>query len=342
MKLKLYTIRLCEKDEYDKLIDFFRSYWSKNHVFCRNKQIFEFQHGNGQNGGYDFIVAEHNLSHEFHAVLGFISSSRYDGGQLEKPMSVAGALWKVRNDVRNEEIGKLGLGVLVYLLKKFPDSAYITLGLSQYSQQIYDALHFDFGLMEHYYVASNRIKKFNIANAPVVNSVVSENKEYLLREINSVPEGFKSSYFPKKNKQYIYNRYVKHPFYRYTLLGVFHNDSLISIWITRLVDVNGNRCIRLVDIIGDIGTVVGIEGNIQAYLRTYSAEFIDCYCHGIDKSVFKAIGFRVVNGNTIIPNYFEPFERKNIEIYYAAYSFKPVVLFKGDCDQDRPNLLEKN
>jgi len=44
--------------------------------------------------------------------------------------------------------------------------------------------------------------------------------------------------------------------------------------------------------------------------------------------------------NLIIPNYFEPFKRINIDLNYAYKDLKkdsPVRLFKADGDQDRPN-----
>ncbi len=340
MNLKLYTIRLCKADEYEKLVMFFKEYWSENHVFCRNKEIFEFQHGNAQDGEYDFIIAVHNETEEIHAVLGYISSSRYDMGSKENPLFVSGALWKVRDDVQNPEIGKLGLGVLYYLLKKYPNSAYVTLGLSGFSQQIYDALHFDFGLMNHYYIASKSIVDYHIANAPKVDKNSEINTEYRLECIPAIPEGFDNYYYPSKNATYILNRYTKHPFYKYELLGIYANEELKTVWVLREINVDGHKCIRLVDIVGNIEDIFNIEGNVHSFLTERGTEFIDCYNHGIDKDIFIQMGFKEIKGETIIPNYFEPFEKKNVDIHYAAYSKKPVVLFKGDCDQDRPNLLD--
>ena len=94
--------------------------------------------------------------------------------------------------------------------------------------------------------------------------------------------------------------------------------------------------------LGDINEELSIEGNIQNLLKEYSAEYIDCYNHGISKEYFYAMGFSEVTGDVVIPNYFEPFEKKNIDIYYASYSRFPTVIFKGDCDQDRPNLLNQS
>ena len=39
----------------------------------------------------------------------------------------------------------------------------------------------------------------------------------------------------------------------------------------------------------------------------------------------------------IVPNHFEPFERRNATVRFALKSERPAVLFKGDGDQDRPN-----
>lgn len=340
MDLKLYKIRLCRREEYKKLVDFLRKYWDKNHVFCRNREIFEFQHGDASNGEYDFIVAVHNETNEIHAVLGFISTSRYDGKDAENPEAVFGALWKTRNDIYNNEIGKLGLGVLYFLLKKFPNSAYITLGLSKFSQKIYSALHFDFGVMSHYYIASKYTLQFCIAENPFVNKHSKINNDYSLEEMEDVPMDFSSVYYPNKNREYIKKRYINHPFYKYKLIGVFRYKKVAAIWITRFVDMDGKRCIRIVDIIGNMEGVKNIEGNIHVFLQKYDAEYIDCYNYGIDKKVFFNAGFAIVEDNVVIPNYFEPFEKKSIIIHYAALSKRPIAIFKGDCDQDRPNLLD--
>ena len=46
--------------------------------------------------------------------------------------------------------------------------------------------------------------------------------------------------------------------------------------------------------------------------------------------------------NLIVPNHFEPFENKNIDIIIAYLSFYKnntnIRLFKGDSDMDRPHF----
>ena len=46
--------------------------------------------------------------------------------------------------------------------------------------------------------------------------------------------------------------------------------------------------------------------------------------------------FFVMEDGNIIPEYFSPFEQKNVDIYYMSEMDKPI-LFKGDGDMDRPN-----
>ena len=338
MKLKNYTVRRCRKDEYEKLIAFLHDYWNANHVFCRNKTIFEFQHGTAEKGEYDFVIAVHNESGEIHAVLGYITTTRYNGNDMEEPEAVYGALWKARDDVKDKESGKLGLAVLQYLLKQYPNSDYITLGLSRDSQSIYQALHFDFGTMNHYYIANPAIGDYFIAGSPEVDEE-EDNSEYTIREMKEVPSELKNIYHPNKNTTYIKNRYLKHPYYHYSLLGIYRKEEPLCLWVTREIEVEGHRCIRIVDMIGDLEKIKNMKGQAIAYLKERDAEYIDCYNYGIDKHAFLQAGFKEVEKDTIIPNYFEPFEKKNVDIHYAAYAKNPIVIFKADGDQDRPNLL---
>lgn len=338
MKLNLYEIRLCRKEEYGKLINFIHDYWSEGHIFCRSREIFEFQHGKGEWGVYDFVIAVHKQTEEIHAVLGFITSSRYDKRSMEEPQAIYGALWKVRDDVENKEVRKLGLGVLYDLLKRYPKSSYITLGLSRYSQQIYQSIHFNFGLMEHYYMANQQIKDFRIAYAPVIRKDMVKRNDVTIVRLKDIPE-IHNDLFPSKNRQYLLNRYVDHPVYQYELLGIYVKGIIKCIWVVRKITVGERKCLRLVDMVGRLDGLDGMAGNVQELLVMYDAEYIDCYNHGIEKACFLDAGFLEKTGDTIIPNYFEPFERKNVDIHYAYDGKQQVVIFKGDGDQDRPNRI---
>lgn len=339
MKLNDYTVRLCRKEEYDKLIAFLHDYWNPNHVFCRNKEIFEFQHGEGENGTYDFVIAVNNETQDIHAVLGFIRLSQYSNKFKNNEKVIYGALWKARNDVKDKESGKLGLAILQYLMHSYPDCIYATLGLSLDSQTVYKGLHFNFGKMNHYYIASRYCDKFLIAENPFVNKQPNINNEYSIKEIKKIPQGFDPYYYPEKDEEYVRNRYLNHPYYHYRLIGIFRKDELFSVWIIRDVEVENSKCLRIVDMLGNIGEIKDINGNIQEFLKENEAEYIDCYNHGIDEGCFVNMGFRIKGEDEIIPNYFEPFEKRNVDIFYAYSGNKEIVIFKADGDQDRPNLL---
>ena len=72
-------------------------------------------------------------------------------------------------------------------------------------------------------------------------------------------------------------------------------------------------------------------------------EYIDFLCYGFNyNNELINAGFSLLdtrNNNTIIPNYFEPFDKKNVPLY-TAYNktSKNFRQCKADGDQDRPNV----
>ena len=101
---------------------------------------------------------------------------------------------------------------------------------------------------------------------------------------------------------------------------------------------------RIVDFIGANESFALLSDFILAMLKEYDAEYIDLYSHGVQIEILKQAGFinREKVEGLVIPNYFEPFEQKNIDIKFAYktdQSLPPVRLFKADGDQDRPSEL---
>ncbi len=337
MKLELYKIRCAELSEYDKIRSFINMYWKNNHILVESKKLFDFQHLRVGAKQYDFVIAEHKETGEIHAVYGFINSAIYDMDSSIRPNAVWGALWKVRKDVNNKEIKKIGLAVLYYILDLYPNSPFITLGLSKYSQFIFEGLNFGFGKMNHYY----------FANKDCISPIISKNLRYNVSHGNSkvclkeflFDREIVSDYIPKKNNDYLLNRYSNHPYYKYDLWGMYIDDVLINVWVTRLIAIEGARCLRLVDIIGRTRNWPNAVIALQSLVEKYNAEYVDCYNYGIKEAEFMNLGMFKVEDPTIIPNYFEPFEQRNIDVYYAFCYDKEVCIFKGDGDQDRPTII---
>ena len=185
-------------------------------------------------------------------------------------------------------------------------------------------------------------------------SVLKYNQEKLNNHINNVNwhierrislKGINStisSYYPLKSIRYFINRYELHPIYKYNFWCIYEKDSLKSIWAVRRLIINGASIFRVVDVLGRLDDIPDLYNEIQTILHSENAEYVDIMNYGITNDVFERMGFKEVDflSNEIIcPNYFEPFEQKNIVIEVAYKSKEEYVAFKGDSDQDRPSIL---
>ena len=85
-----------------------------------------------------------------------------------------------------------------------------------------------------------------------------------------------------------------------------------------------------------------IKHSLLNFIKNSKYEYIDFYNFGIDK-YFDKLDLRKINltNKFIIPNYYEPFENKNIKfVLYFGTKIK-LLIFKGDGDQGRPNQIKK-
>ena len=76
-------------------------------------------------------------------------------------------------------------------------------------------------------------------------------------------------------------------------------------------------------------------------LKKKNFEYIDFYNLGIKKNFLSKAGFKKNNfsNQTIIPNYYQPFKKENVNILTAVWPKNiDIPIFKGDCAQDRPNF----
>ena len=57
--------------------------------------------------------------------------------------------------------------------------------------------------------------------------------------------------------------------------------------------------------------------------------------------LFITLGLIKKKNNQLIPEYFEPFVKKNIDLKLCIFKnkYKNLLIFKGDGDQDRPSIL---
>ena len=143
---------------------------------------------------------------------------------------------------------------------------------------------------------------------------------------------------PYKSLPYVKKRYYKHPSYRYHIYALENKESIVeTLLVLRIQECNGSRALWLIDCIGNVNNLKNSTSLFDELMNTFNCEYVDVYEAGINAEIFIEGGWEKVNdeGN-IIPDYFAPFEQKNVNIYFSM-SDNTAVLFKGDGDQDRPN-----
>ena len=331
------NISLCKLEEIDYLQKFIDLKWKKNHILAKNIALMNFQHRSNDN--YTFLIAKENAKNKYSAILGFIPLSNFDRN-LEEYRDFWLAIWKVDKDIATPGIGVM---LLQSFLRKFTPNSIGAIGINKEVIKLYKALKFKTGKLTHYYYLNQKLNNFRIAKVfEKLEKHEISTSAYKIEKIQDLTNfsDLKHFYHPSKSIEYIRNRYLNHPIYTYHLYGGFFKRKIECIFITRKIEIQESACIRIIDIYGDLRNLGNIESELGKLLTIEKAEYIDLLNYGISQQTFLNMGFSV-RENIIIPNYFEPFEQKNIDVNIAIRSQGNYVVFKGDGDQDRPNIIDK-
>lgn len=329
-----YQYGFFKYSEIKELQSFLKLNFKENHIFVNDTTILEWQHL--QKNSLNFIFVRNIYSLELLGVMGYIPTSHFDS-DLEKNKDFWGAIWAVSKDAPPG----IGLSLIKFFNKNFKPITYASIGISNDAKKIFKALGQNIGTLSQYYFVNPNIKK-NISEIKITSQKNYKKSNYFLQEIKSLDKIIlKHVYKPTKTINYLINRFQNHPVYKYIFLGIYHENNLLSIIVTRKQSVNNHYCFNIVDIYGDLSKISDISSELFNFLQNNNAEYIDCLNYGIDENIFFKLGFTKNNNNVnILPLYFEPFLKKNIEIDYAIVSnFDNYVIFKADADQDRPNKL---
>lgn len=139
-----------------------------------------------------------------------------------------------------------------------------------------------------------------------------------------------------KSAAFIARRYYRHPVFSYKKMGLTCGEKRLFL-VLRIQQCGASRALRLIDCIGDHALLPLFTPKLDELLVQWDCEYADCYEAGIDEAAFRYGGWKLrQETENIIPEYFSPFEQKNVTIYYMSEDAH-TVLFKGDGDMDRPN-----
>ncbi len=342
-----YEIRPMRNDELAALAEFIDENWRKDHIFLVSKTLLDWQHFNRDANTYNFLVGVERATGAIRGLLGFIPINQFDK-EIDCSHAISMVLWRVAESARGS---KLGRRMMLYLNDMVKPELLFTIGATPMTLPIYEAHGFQIGLMAHHFIVNPEKRAYQLISLGDVNpryrSCYQPMASRTLERIDFATIQKLSAIFsaqeelPKKTPTYLENRYLRHPMYQYQVWAVVQKSRPIAFVVTRMCTHESARALRIVDFIGPSEALHGLENEWLRILIEGDIEFIDFYNAGIAESDLKKSGFqrRAPETGTIIPGYFEPFSKRNVEIPYAIQlpAGKRYRLVKGDSDQDRPN-----
>ena len=327
-------VKYCTKDDVENLMSFLGRNWKKNHILSNNKRFFNWQFYNKHTQKYNFLISIKNT--KIVGCLGFIPNSHFS-----KTLKKNDTIWLV-----NWLIIKNLCSSLLLLSKTIKKKHHYigTTGNTINTELILNNIGFETGYLNHWYFTNPAIKKFNLIKIKSSKKINNKKKitHNYIKKITRLNDIKKISINNDNNKNYFFfkKRYLEHPIYKYQFFGIYNKGTIKSFFVARICSHKNNDAIRIVDFCGNIKHFYKLNVQLSKLLEQHSAEYIDFYEYGssIDnkKFPFKLNGY---NKEIIIPDYFEPFVKKNIKIRYAFNNNtkNKIIIYKGDCDQDRPS-----
>lgn len=334
------VIRRATEADYPAIQKFLRSEWSHDHIFVKHPDLFKWQHLERDSGNLNYLLLE--LDNEIQSMIGYIPYRHWSASAPDNRVFIA--IWKTASDCKVAGAG-------FHLLRKIRDISEAdfigAIGVSDIALPLYARLGYKTGLMNHFAIFNSQpptkflqdVPKQEISRGPVDLTELFFQLNF--SRIDRVCRSTNSA----KNAEYFAARYGSHPVYSYHAYSMTFRDSEV-VFVTRVIEIQGSLVCRVVDAVGDFNLIAQSAGAINALVEAKGYEYLDIYSTGLGVNEMSAGGFfvREPESEYIIPNYFEPLVMSNVELTFAWKDFgsgKPVVLFRGDSDQDRPNLLAK-
>lgn len=330
------VIRKAGMNEVDRVMSFLKENWGESHIMANSRELMCYEHA--WNEEFTFVLAEDSKTKKLYGVCGYLPYSD------EKPCDMGGGIWKV---IQNPHF-MLGTAIFRYVQNNTECRMFADCGANSKTQGHRKLIGHINGKLNQYYRLNPLIKNFSIA---VIGKRIFLEKRndlsYKLVDLESI-EQFKkyfdvSAYkemMPYKDKKYIEHRYYNHIKYHYRIMGIDNGKDIDAVIIGRISGVNEKKVFRIVDFLGNEASFAGTFDAWQDFLVTGGYEYVDFYEYGIDSKYLSNAGFVLRDDDVnIIPNYFEPFEQKNIDINFSTNIHEGFRMFKGDGDQDRPNSI---
>ncbi len=330
----MIRIRQAVYEDIPRIMKFIDEHWKHGHIMGNDRTMFEFQHVCDKEVFY--ILAEDDTDGKIYGSMGYIPMMEQEWPCMSTVMI---------QSLNNPENRMLGEEMARYFEKNMQCYNLFSVGIEKrYARTIF-TLGGSIRKLNHYYrLGKNR--QFKIAGIHHYNVLPIKKDGISLIPLQTADDfeqqvDKESLYlnYPRKSLQYIRHRYYSHPYYTYKIWGLKGRDGIKSAIAAREEEIHGAKVLRIVDFFGRDDDIALIGNEIDRLLTKEDYEYIDFYCYGIEDSILKDAGFslRDESDDNIIPNYFDPFVLKNIEIYFYTWFLPDIHVYRGFGDQDRPN-----
>lgn len=331
----MIKIRRAVVEDIPAIMKFIEQYWKKDHILATDRKFFDWMYLD--RGKVNFNIAVEEATGELFGVNGFILYNSED------TPDVSGALWKARPTEQNPVLG-LDLGNYLRELVHYRHN--ISVGISKRARKLEILRGREVVELKRYYML-NELPEYHIARVkykPQCSPKMVQSSFVRIENIEDFRQWISEEELkrntPYKEYRYIRHRYFEHPVYQYCFLGLcVDGDRRKGVFVGRRVEYKGSVAFKIVDYFGRDEEIADSCLAFQDILRTEGFEYIDFYEYGIPEQYMVDAGFTLLQGeDNIIPNYFEPFEQKNVEISAVPCEGPHLHIYRGDADQDRPGF----
>lgn len=329
-------IRQAVYEDIPCIMKFIDEHWKKDHIMARDRKMFEFQHLGPNNEVY-YILAEDDVDKTLYGTMGYIPMSDQEWACMSTCMICS---------LKNPEGRMLGEEMSRYFEQNMKCYNVISVGIKERYAKVIQKINEDnIGLLEHYYRLNN-LQDFKVAKITDNRRLTVNGKAKLIpltdmnTFISSMDWDILNEDYPRRGRNYIKHRYYEHPYYDYLVYGVKNQRYLCeAAFVAREESVDDVKVLRIVDWFGKRETIADCGMAIDQLLLDNNYEYIDFYCYGMPHAAMEKGGFIKISedDSNIIPNYFHPFECKNIKLYFYTWYKEKIAVFRGYGDQDRPN-----
>lgn len=342
-----YELRFCREDEIDEVADFIRKYWKEDHILVKSRELLDWQHYEPENHRYSIVITKDKKTGEICSTLGVAKTSHFD--PAIKNHFVWTAIWCSRKDIH---VKGLGIALYYFLKEELDPETVVGIGANPETLRYYESWGFTIGTMQQYFMINEEVSAYHLvelhdAEAAFLPEGENDKDKEIIpvthEEFCAMEENAISQYGRYKSRLYYINRYIRHPMYEYLFYKIVKKDQVLAVVVTRECFAENTAALRIVDYAGDCTAIEGTAAKWQQLIRQKNYEYVDFICRGKIENSLKKAGFRNRKEyDVVIPNYFEPFWKQNVDLLYFYKTLCEGMeeeLVKGDADQDRPNLV---